>query len=101
MNLLFGIRFQNLAQLNARPFRREYTYLFSDFDPTNKNEPGYQALKKEVLIIITQAVLLIIPISGNHFSTISKQDLGNILTEGLYLYSLISTTGFSHGLLCS
>lgn len=45
VNLLFSIRFQNLAQLSARPFRREYTYLFSDFDPTNKNEPGFEVLK--------------------------------------------------------
>lgn len=45
-NLLFGIRFQNSAQLSARPFRREYTYLFSDFDPTNKNEAGYKVLPK-------------------------------------------------------
>jgi len=45
-NLLLGIKFQNLAQLSARPFRREYTYLFSDFDPTNKNQPGYLFLKK-------------------------------------------------------
>lgn len=46
VNLLFGIRFQNLAQLNARPFRREYTYLFDDFDPTNKNDPSFLKLKK-------------------------------------------------------
>lgn len=46
VNLLFAIRFQNLAQLNARPFRREYTYLFNDFDPTNKNDPAYLTLKK-------------------------------------------------------
>jgi Domain of unknown function (DUF5916)/Carbohydrate family 9 binding domain-like len=45
-NLLFGIRFQNLAQFSARPFRREYTYLFDDFDPTNKNEPGFLVLKE-------------------------------------------------------
>lgn len=45
-NLLFNVRFQNLAQLNARPFRREYTYLFDDFDPTNKNQPGYLILKE-------------------------------------------------------
>ena len=45
-NLLFGIRFQNSAQLSARPFRREYTYLFADFDPTNKNEAGYKILLK-------------------------------------------------------
>lgn len=45
-NLLFGIRFQNSAQLSARPFRREYTYLFADFDPTNKNEAGYKILVK-------------------------------------------------------
>ncbi len=45
-NLLFGTRFQNLAQFRITPLRREYTYLFDDFDPTNKNEPGFLVLKK-------------------------------------------------------
>jgi Domain of unknown function (DUF5916)/Carbohydrate family 9 binding domain-like len=45
-NLLFSVRFQTLAQLNITPLRREYTYLFDDFDPTNKNDPNFLALKK-------------------------------------------------------
>lgn len=45
-NLLFGIRFRDLSQINARPFRREYTYLFDDFDPTNKNDSGFLVLKE-------------------------------------------------------
>ncbi len=46
VNLLFGIRFQSLALLRITPFRREYTYLFNDFDPTNKNDPNFLKLKK-------------------------------------------------------
>jgi hypothetical protein len=45
-NLLFGIRFQSLALLRITPIRREFTYLFNDFDPTNKNDPNYLTLKK-------------------------------------------------------
>ncbi len=45
-NLLFTTRFQNLAQFRITPLRREYTYLFDDFDPTNKNDSAFLTLKK-------------------------------------------------------
>jgi hypothetical protein len=33
--LIFFMRFQNNASFRFTPFRNDYTYLFSDFDPTN------------------------------------------------------------------
>ena len=44
--LFFAIQFQNGAELNGALGRMDYTYLFRDFDPTNKYEPGYEVLKK-------------------------------------------------------
>ena len=40
--LIFFMRFQNNASFRLTPFRNDYTYLFSDFDPTNT---GGQKLK--------------------------------------------------------
>ncbi|MEY4539092.1 MAG: hypothetical protein RLZZ306_849 [Bacteroidota bacterium] len=34
--IFFNIRFQNSAQFRLTPYRINYTYLFSDFDPTRK-----------------------------------------------------------------
>lgn len=44
--LFFMIQFQNSSDLSGALMRMDYTYLFRDFDPTNKYEPGYQVLKK-------------------------------------------------------
>lgn len=38
VNLLYRIRWKNTARLNIR-LRREYTYLFSSYDPTETNGP--------------------------------------------------------------
>lgn len=35
MPLIFSVRFRNSANLSFSPIRLDYTYLFSDFDPTN------------------------------------------------------------------
>jgi hypothetical protein len=43
--LFWGIRFQNSAELNGTAIRFDYTYLFEDFDPTNKYDSGFQVLK--------------------------------------------------------
>ena len=44
--LLFSVQFQNSAELSGSFVRMDYTYLFRDFDPTNKYEPGKLLLKK-------------------------------------------------------
>lgn len=44
--LFFTVQFQNSAELNGAFGRVDYTYLFRDFDPTNKYEPGFSVLKK-------------------------------------------------------
>lgn len=43
--LFWGIRFQNSAELNGALARMDFTYLFQDFDPTNKYDSGYRVLK--------------------------------------------------------
>jgi Domain of unknown function (DUF5916) len=35
--LIIGFRFRNTATLRFSPYRNDFTYLFSDFDPTNTN----------------------------------------------------------------
>ena len=44
--LFFTVQFQNSAELSGSFVRMDYTYLFRDFDPTNKYEPGKLLLKK-------------------------------------------------------
>ena len=44
--LFFTVQFQNSAELSGSFIRMDYTYLFRDFDPTNKYEPGKLLLKK-------------------------------------------------------
>jgi len=44
--LFFTVQFQNSAELSGSFVRMDYTYLFRDFDPTNKYEPGKMLLKK-------------------------------------------------------
>ncbi len=44
--LFFSVQFQNSSDLSGALMRMDYTYLFRDFDPTNKYQPGYQVLKK-------------------------------------------------------
>ncbi|MGB4961165.1 MAG: DUF5916 domain-containing protein [Saprospiraceae bacterium] len=44
--LFFTIQFQNNAELSGTFLRWDFTYLFSDFDPTNKYEDGFQILKQ-------------------------------------------------------
>ncbi len=43
--LFFTIQFQNSAELTGALGRMDYTYLFRDFDPTNKYDPNYKVLK--------------------------------------------------------
>jgi hypothetical protein len=43
--LFWGVRLQNSAELNGAAIRFDYTYLFEDFDPTNKYDSGVQVLK--------------------------------------------------------
>ncbi len=44
--LFFTFQFQNNAELSGSLMRWDYTYLFNDFDPTNKYETGFEVLKK-------------------------------------------------------
>lgn len=44
--LFFSVQFQNNAELNGALVRMDYTYLFQDFDPTNKYTPGFKVLPK-------------------------------------------------------
>ena len=44
--LFFTVQFQNSAELSGSFVRMDYTYLFRDFDPTNKYDPGKLLLKK-------------------------------------------------------
>ncbi len=42
--LNFSVKFQNSAEFSGSLLKREYTWLFSDFDPTNKYIPGTAVL---------------------------------------------------------
>ena len=44
--LFFTVLFQNNATLTGSLLRWDYTYLFKDFDPTNKYEAGYKIIPR-------------------------------------------------------
>lgn len=44
--LYYRLLFSDGSSLNGSFMRWDYTYLFSDFDPTNKYEPGFKILKR-------------------------------------------------------
>ncbi len=45
-SLIYNIQFSNTATISGTIIRQDYTWLFSDFDPTNKYEPGKRLLPK-------------------------------------------------------
>jgi Domain of unknown function (DUF5916) len=44
-NIQWQLQFSNTAEMSGSIIRHDYTWLFSDFDPTNKYKPGFNLLR--------------------------------------------------------